>query len=108
MVKQSAALDLRFAALSDPTRRALLERLARGDALLGELAAPLPMSLPAVSKHMDVLERAGLVRCVREGRARRCFLEPRALAIVESWLQRTTREWDARIDRLARHLEEDD
>jgi DNA-binding transcriptional ArsR family regulator len=99
--------DAVFRALADPTRRALVERLADADASVTELADPLPMSLNAVSKHLKVLEDAGLVARERLGRTHRLRLRPEALAAAETWMRTQTRAWEARLDALARVLEED-
>ena len=105
MVNQGpTALDAVFGALADPTRRAILARLANGDATVGELAAPFDISLPAISKHLGVLEEAGLLTRTREGRARRCHLEPAALAQANGWLEQYRAFWDDALDRLADFL----
>jgi DNA-binding transcriptional ArsR family regulator len=101
-------LDLRFAALADPTRRAIVERLARGEATVGELAAPFAISLPAISKHVSVLEGAGLVTRWRDGRVFRCRLDAKALRAPVSWLDRTREEWERRLDRLERMVAEEE
>jgi DNA-binding transcriptional ArsR family regulator len=95
-----------FAAIADPTRRAILERLADGDATVGELAEPFSMSLAAVSKHVQVLSRAGLVSQRREGRLRRCRLEPEPLRAADAFLSRYRPFWAARLDALAALFEE--
>jgi len=103
------ALDAVFGALADPTRRAIVARLARGETTVGELARPLPMSLPAVGKHLGVLERAQLVERRREGRVRRVRLAPAApaaLRAADAWLAPYRRLWDDHLDRLAAHLGE--
>jgi DNA-binding transcriptional ArsR family regulator len=106
MVKyQSSPLDLTFAALSDPSRRAMLARLANGDATVGELARPFSMSLPAVTKHLNVLQRAGLITRERDGRMRRCHLRPERLSQAMGWIEDTRRFWDGQLEALARHLE---
>jgi DNA-binding transcriptional ArsR family regulator len=99
------ALDLVFGALADPTRRAIIARLVRGPASVGELAAPLPMSPPAVSKHLKVLERAGLLDRERDGRVHRCRLKPGGLGEAEDWIQRTRSFWNERLKSLGRYLE---
>lgn len=106
MVK-SETLDDVFAALSDPTRRAIVSRLARGEATVGELAAPFPMSLPAVSKHLGVLERAGLVHRERRGRSQYCRLSPRNLSAAAGWLDRHRRFWTTQLAALAEHVREE-
>src|SRR5882672_1986894 len=104
MVKYRPTLDATFAALSDPTRRAMLTRLSRGDALVSELAAPFRMSLPAVSKHLTVLEHAGLVRRERLGRVRRCHLLASPMKDADRWIARYRRYWDQQLNQLARYL----
>ena len=88
-------LDATFAALADPTRRAILARLALGEASVTELAAPFAMSQPAISKHLRVLERAGLIRRGRDAQRRPCRLEPRPLAAATAWLKRYREVWEA-------------
>ncbi|ABS65103.1 regulatory protein ArsR [Parvibaculum lavamentivorans DS-1] len=97
-------LSNKFAALADPTRRAILARLALGDASVKELAEPFDMSLPAVSKHLKVLERAGLIARGREAQWRPCRLEPEAMKEVDAWLEEYRRVWAARLDRLEAFL----
>jgi DNA-binding transcriptional ArsR family regulator len=97
-------LDLTFAALADSTRRAILARLAQGEATVNELAAPFAMSLPAVSKHLKVLERAGLISRGRDGTFRPCRLEPEALVPATAWIEDNRKVWDDRFDKLAAHL----
>jgi DNA-binding transcriptional ArsR family regulator len=99
-------LSATFAALADPTRRAILARLAAGDASVTELAEPFAMSLPAVSKHLKVLERAGLIARGREAQFRPCRLEPAALDDVSDWVERYRRVWEERLDRLGSYLRE--
>ena len=101
-------LDQTFAALADPTRRALLASLERGERTLSELAAPLPMSLMAVQKHVRILEDAGLVETRKVGRSRHVKLRPQGLAPVVHWVQLSEQRWNAAFDRLAKVLEEDD
>jgi DNA-binding transcriptional ArsR family regulator len=98
-------LSTKFAALADPTRRAILARLALGETSVTELAEPFEMSLPAVSKHLKVLERAGLIARGREAQWRPCRIEPAALKDVDDWLEEYRRFWDARLDRLENYLE---
>jgi len=105
---QSSPLDLTFAALADPSRRAMLARLANGDATVGALAQPFSMSLPAVTKHLNVLQRAGLITRERDGRMRRCHLRPERLSQAMGWIEDTRRFWDGQMAALARHLGEDD
>jgi DNA-binding transcriptional ArsR family regulator len=97
-------LSSTFAALADPTRRAILARLALGETSVTELAQPFAMSLPAVSKHLKVLERAGLIARGREAQWRPCRIEPRALKDVDDWLDRYRRFWDESFDRLDDYL----
>ena len=99
-------LDRTFAALSDPTRRAILARLASGEASVTELAAPFDMSLPAVSKHLKVLERAGLISRGRERQWRPARLDAAPIEEVAEWADRYRRFWDERYDRLDEYLEE--
>jgi DNA-binding transcriptional ArsR family regulator len=101
----TSQLDATFAALADPTRRAILARLAAGEATVSELAQPLDMSLPAVSKHLGVLERAGLVSRRRSAQFRPCRLEPAPLEAAADWLARYQAFWDESLDRLAQHVE---
>jgi DNA-binding transcriptional ArsR family regulator len=97
-------LGTTLAALADPTRRAILARLALGEASVTELAEPFEMSLPAVSKHLKVLERAGLIARGREAQWRPCRIEPAALKHVDDWLEAYRRLWDDRLDRLDDYL----
>ncbi len=94
-------LDETFAALANPTRRAILARLARGEATVNELAEPFDMTLPAISKHIKVLERAGLVVRRREAQFRPCALNPDAIAAVSTWVEQYRPVWEDRFDRLA-------
>ncbi|HET8569366.1 MAG TPA: metalloregulator ArsR/SmtB family transcription factor [Candidatus Limnocylindria bacterium] len=100
------ALDRTFAALADPTRRAILARLAKGQATVTELAAPFDMTLPAVSKHLKVLERAGLVERGRQAQWRPCRLRPGPLKQVDDWVERYRDLWERRLDRLDAYLRE--
>src|SRR4051795_8859472 len=99
-------LSATFAALSDPTRRAILARLASGETSVTELAQPFAMSLPAISKHLKVLERAGLIVRGREAQWRPCRLEPGPLREGDDWLGRYRRYWDESLDRLDAYLQE--
>jgi DNA-binding transcriptional ArsR family regulator len=99
-------LSLTFAALADPTRRSILTRLAEGEATVGELAEPLPMSLPAVSRHLKVLERAGLITRGRTAQLRPSRLEGAPLREVAEWLEQYRAVWEGRLDRLALRLQE--
>lgn len=93
-----------FAALADPTRRAILARLAEGDATVNELAAPFSISLQAVSKHLKVLEAAGLITRGRDAQWRPCRLEPAPLRQVAAWTDQYRRHWEERLDHLDRYL----
>ena len=106
MLNQSAALDLLFQALADPTRRAMVERLSRGPASVSELAKPLTISLPAVVQHLQVLEASGLVRSEKVGRVRTCRIEPQALRTAEQWIAERRTSWERRLDRLGEYLAE--
>ena len=99
-------LSATFAALADPTRRAILARLALSETSVTELAEPFDMSLPAVSKHLKVLERAGLIARGREAQWRPCRIELRALKEVDDWLERYRRFWEQSFDRLDDYLRE--
>ena len=99
-------LSLTFGALADPTRRAILARLARGGASVTEIAEPFDMSLPAVSKHLKVLERAGLVTRGREAQLRPAALEAGPLKEVDEWVERYRVIWEQRLDRLDEYLKE--
>jgi DNA-binding transcriptional ArsR family regulator len=99
-------LDATFAALADPTRRAILARLAAGEATVTELAAPFDMSQPAISKHLKVLERAGLITRGREAQRRPRKLEPKPLAEATDWIERYRRIWEANFKRLDAVLQE--
>ena len=98
-------LNETFAALADPTRRAILARLAEGSTSVGELAAPFEISLPAVSRHLKVLETAGLIHRQTDAQWRRCHLEPAPLKAAADWIGPYRRFWEGRFDRLARYLE---
>lgn len=104
MLKQDAPLDLMFQALADPARRGMVERLCRGPATVSELAAPLPMSLPAVVQHLKVLESSGLVRSEKSGRVRTCSIELAALDRAERWLSERRSTWRRRLDQLGDYL----
>ncbi len=107
MVKyRSDGLNEIFGALADPTRRAILARLALGETSVGELAEPFEMSLPAVSKHLGVLETAGLVQREKQGRVRRCHLDGRPLEAAAGWIEEYRRFWETQLDSLARYLEQ--
>jgi DNA-binding transcriptional ArsR family regulator len=112
MVKQlqqgPEELDAIFAALSDPTRRAIVVRLSEGEASVSELAEPFDVSLPAVTKHLGVLERAGLLAHHKEGRVRRCRLVPETMRAADDWLARYRVFWDKRLDSLSTHIKRKD
>ena len=99
-------LSLTFAALADPTRRAILARLANGEATVNELAEPFPVSLPAISRHLKVLERAGLITRRRDAQSRPTRIRIEALAEAEAWMDACRVTWESRMDRLETHLEE--
>jgi DNA-binding transcriptional ArsR family regulator len=101
---QTDALSATFAALADPTRRAILSRLASGEASVTELAQPFAMSLPAISKHLKVLERAGLIARGRDAQWRPCRLEAGPLKDVAKWVEPYRRFWNRRFDRLDQYL----
>jgi DNA-binding transcriptional ArsR family regulator len=97
-------LSATFAALADPTRRAILARLALGETTVTELAEPFAMTMPAISKHLKVLERAGLISRGRDAQWRPCRIEARALKPIDDWLDDYRRLWDERLDRLDDYL----
>src|SRR5918997_1328311 len=99
-------LSTTFAALADPTRRAILARLAKGEATVTELAAPFDLSLPAVSKHPKVLQRAGLIEQGRQAQWRPCRLTPEPLGDVADWIGQYRRHWEESFDRLAAYLQD--
>ena len=103
-MQQPERLSLTFGALADPTRRAILSRLAKGEASVTELAKPFEMSLPAVSKHLRVLQRAGLITRGREAQWRPCRLEAERLKEVADWVERYRRFWEESFDRLDEFL----
>lgn len=105
-MRETDRLNRTFAALADPTRRAILGRLAAGEASVTQLAEPFDMTLPAVSKHLKVLERAGLIARGRERQWRPARLEPEPLKEVAEWTERYRRFWEERYDRLDGYLEE--
>src|SRR5262245_12101670 len=107
MVKYlDSELDGVFAALSDPTRRKVAEALSGGEKTLSDLARPFKMTMPAVMKHIAVLERGGIVRTEKRGRTRYCRLEPNRLNDAQEWLARTSRMWTERLTSLDRYLKE--
>jgi DNA-binding transcriptional ArsR family regulator len=103
---QSATLDRTFFALSDPTRRSILKRLASGPATIGELAAPFDLTLNGVKKHVGILESVDLVITVKVGRSRECRLGPAQLANATSWIDDYRRAWERRLDRFGAYVEQ--
>jgi len=106
MLQYQEPLDLAFQALSDPTRRRMVERLSAGPVSVSDLAEPLPMSMSAVMQHLKVLEAAGLVRSEKVGRVRTCRVEPMALTVAERWLNDRRRSVERSLDRLGAFLDE--
>jgi DNA-binding transcriptional ArsR family regulator len=106
MQTQDDPLTTTFAALADPTRRAILARLARGEATVTELAAPFDLSLPAISKHLKVLQRAGLIEQGRQAQWRPCRLTPEPLRDVADWIGQYRRHWEESFERLDEYLRE--
>jgi DNA-binding transcriptional ArsR family regulator len=106
MQTQTDPLSTTFAALADPTRRAMLARLAKGEATVTELAAPFDLSLPAISKHLKVLQKAGLVEQGRQAQWRPCTLRPEGLRDVADWISQYRRHWEATFDHLDDYLRE--
>lgn len=104
MPNQSPALDRVFHALADSSRRAIVERLIQGPASVSELAKPLPMALPSVVQHLQVLEGCGLVRSEKVGRVRTCHLEPAPLTTVEQWIAERRALWEGHLNRLEDYL----
>src|SRR5437763_11030539 len=102
----TATLDATFSALSDPTRRAILARLAKGEATVNELAAPFKLSQPAISKHLKVLEKAGLISRGRDAQRRPCRIEARPLAEANEWLEEYRKIWEDNFRRLDTLLDE--
>ena len=105
-MNSSARLDRSFLALSHPARRTIVERLASGPASVGEATRGLPLSKPAISKHLKVLEQAGVIRRAVEGRRHRLQLEPRPLGEAAGWIEVHRRIWEAKFDAVERYLEE--
>jgi DNA-binding transcriptional ArsR family regulator len=104
MLNQSEVLDRVFRAIADPTRRAIVDRLAAGEASLTELAEPFDMSLPAVHQHLRLLEESGVVVSSKKGRVRTCRLNPRMLRRAEDWFARRRVMWERRLDALETYL----
>jgi Predicted transcriptional regulators len=105
MVKYDLQLDSVFTALAHPARRAMLARLSTGEATVGELAEPLEMSLPAVTKHLKMLERAGLISRGKDAQWRPCKLETAPLEMASDWIESQRKIWEARLDRLENYLQ---
>lgn len=105
-MKLADRLDATFAALADPTRRAILARLARGPAAVSELAAPFDMTMPAVSKHLKVLQRAGLIERSRQAQWRPCALAPKPLQEANQWIEQYRRLWEQKFDQLDEYLKQ--
>ena len=105
MNPRAADLDAIFGALADVSRRSILARLTSGETSVSELARPLDMSMPGVLKHLRVLEVAGLITAVKDGRVKQCRLEPEPLRAVNNWLAQTYNFWNTQLDGLARHFE---
>lgn len=103
MLNQSPNLDRVYRALSDPTRRAAIQRLSRGPATVSELARPFRMSLPSMVQHLQVLEESGLIRTQKKGRVRTCKIVPKALIAAEEWIAHQRALWEGRLDRLGAH-----
>jgi DNA-binding transcriptional ArsR family regulator len=103
-MQTQGSLDLIFGALADPTRRAIVARLTKGEATVNEIAEPFGISLPAISRHMKVLETAGVIARGREAQRRPCRLNPEAIAAVTGWGEHTRSAWEARLDRLEEHI----
>ena len=103
---EADSLNATFAALADPTRRAILARLAGGEATVSELAAPFDMSLPGISKHLKVLQRAGLIEQGRQAQWRPCRLQPEPLREVADWVGQYRRHWEESFERLDDYLRE--
>jgi len=107
MLNQLAAVDRVFAALADPTRRAIVSRLSRGPASVSEIAAPLRMSLAAVVQHIQILEQSAVIHTRKQGRVRTCRIEPKALAGVEQWLKDRRLMWESQFDLLGEVLRQE-
>jgi DNA-binding transcriptional ArsR family regulator len=103
-MQRNHPLSIVFSALSDPTRRAILARLAQGEATVSELAEPFHLAQPTISKHLRVLEAAGLIESGRDAQSRPRRLVPTSLKVADEWLQPFRKQWEARFDRLEAHL----
>lgn len=106
MPNHSQSIDPTFAALADPTRRAVVQALCKGSATVSELASPFNMALPSFTQHLGVLEKAGLVVSRRVGRSRVCSLDPTALKAAEQWMATHRQQWESRMDRFEAHLKQ--
>jgi len=107
MVKYILGIDDALRALADPTRQAIVERLSSGEASLSELAAPFPVSLSAIHRHIEILHHSGLVSCTKRGRVRHCRLERRAFEPLATWIDQRRAEWEGRFDALEKSLAEE-
>lgn len=105
MPNNSSAIEMTFSALSDPTRRAVVQALSSGPAAVSQLAKPFDMALPSFTQHLSILESAGLIISERQGRTRVCSLNAEALRMAEDWLATHRRQLEERLDRLEAHLE---
>ncbi|MBM6593440.1 ArsR/SmtB family transcription factor [Microvirga pudoricolor] len=105
MANYHTNLDRAFSALADPTRRAIVSRLCEGPRSVGELAEPFDIALPSLLKHVQVLERSGLVVSEKAGRVRICRIEPGALEATEAWIRQHIRAWESRLDRMEAHIQ---
>ncbi|WP_425098034.1 ArsR/SmtB family transcription factor [Tropicibacter sp. S64] len=105
MENHSTRLDLAFAALSDPTRRAIVGRLCEGEKSVSALAEPFDLTLPTLLKHVGILERSGIVTTQKQGRVRTCRIVPAVLQETEHWISRHIAEWESRLDRLEAHID---
>jgi DNA-binding transcriptional ArsR family regulator len=108
MLNYADPVDGVFRALGDPTRRAIVDRLSHGPATVSELAAPLPISLPAIVQHLAVLQECGLVDSQKVGRVRTCQVRPATMRQAERWIAQRREEWERRLDRLGEFLAEQD
>ncbi|TGK05217.1 ArsR family transcriptional regulator [Leptospira langatensis] len=105
MLNYSSSLDRIFYALSDPTRRGMIEQLSKKKASVSELASPLNMSMAAVVQHIQILEESGLIKTQKVGRVRSCQVEPRSFKAMESWLSQRRKFWERNLDRLDEYLD---
>ena len=105
MAKYSPDLDSAFAALADPTRRAIVSRLCEGPKTVSELSEPFEIALPSLLKHVQILEQSGLISSEKVGRVRTCRIEPDALQATEMWIHRHIAAWESRLDRMEAHIQ---